>query len=69
MLSERQYFELGKFFIDLAKGILVGMFGFAIFSQTVSNYFVLYVVSTGVVGIACVTIGLVLIERDKNVKP
>lgn len=68
MLSEKQYYELGKFFVDLAKGILVGMFGFAIFSESVSSYFVWYVVITGVVGIACVIIGLVLIEKDKNVK-
>ena len=69
MLSEKQYYELGKFFIDLSKGILVGMFGYAIFSESISKYFVWYVTSTGIVGIACVTIGLILIEKEKNVKP
>lgn len=68
MLTEKQYYELGNFFIDLSKGILVGMFGYAIFSESVSKYFILYVVSTGIVGISCVIIGLVLIKKVKDVK-
>lgn len=68
MLTQKQYYELGKFFIDLSKGILVGMFGYAIFSESISKYFVWYVISTGIVGISCVIIGLVLIKKEQNAK-
>jgi len=62
-LTEKQYQELGKFFIDLGKGIAIGMFGFATFSNWALNYFVLFTILTGIVVFGCVTIGLVLIEN------
>lgn len=67
LLSEKQYYELGKFFIDLAKGITIGMFGIATFPNFVSDYFIRYIIITGIVAIGCVTIGLVLIEKERHV--
>lgn len=57
-LTSRQSNELGRFFMDLAKGIAIGVFGFATFSGSPLWLIFLYLIFTGVVVSWCVKMGL-----------
>ena len=62
-MNEKQSEELARFFMDLAKGLAIGMFGLTTFSNLSILAMFVYFAGAGMVVFVCVKIGLRLLQK------